>query len=145
MLIVMQFLSWSLWHEEITGNSGDAMWYWVIQLGVAGFILIGGFIGYTPRVHVALTESSLRVSQGKRSAMIHRNSMIDCRVVSALRYYRDWNRRVDRYMTHTPDDVLLIFTEQKITAIGINSDAHAILLDAMNKVSSVKTEVHNAV
>ena len=145
LLIVMQFLSWSLWHEEIASNHKIALWYWFGQLGAVGLVFFGGLIGYCPRVSIELAGSHLSVSQGQRSVKVNLDSLIDCKIVSALRYYRDWDRRAERYMTHIPDDVLLVFTEREITAIGINPDAHAELIVAINHFDSVEAEVVHAV
>ncbi|MCY4159671.1 MAG: hypothetical protein OXE92_06145 [Bacteroidetes bacterium] len=146
-LTVMQFLSWSFWHEEITGNPETMMWYWVGQLGIGGIVLVGGFLGFTPRVHVTWNGLILAVSQGRRSSKINPESITNCQIIPALRYYREWDRRVERYMTHIPDDVLLIFTESGTTAIaiGINPDAHAVLLTAIHKIEPTEVKALNAV
>ncbi len=145
VLIVMQFLVWSLWHEAITNVPAVAMWYWTCQLGSAVLVFAGGLAGYCPGVKMELTESCLSVSQGQRSAEISLDTSTRCRIVSALQYYREWDSRADRYMTRIPDDVLLVFTDQKVLAIGISSAAHAELLNAMEQSDSAKEKMPNGV
>ena len=135
--IVMQFMAWSFWHEEIQNSSRISMWYWGIQLGVAGLVFIGGFLGYCPRVRASLTESSLSVSQGRRSVELDLSTLTDCRIVSALQYYRKWDCRVEGYMAHIPEDVLLVLGERQSIAIGISPDAHARLLVEMNRLAEI--------
>ena len=145
VLIVMQFLVWSLWHEAITNDPEISTWYWICQLGSAVLVLAGGLAGYCPGVKMELTESCLSVSQGQRSAEISPNTSTRYRIVSALQYYREWDSRADRYMTRIPDDVLLVFTDQKVLAIGISSAAHAELLNAMELSDSAKEKMPNGV
>ncbi len=135
--VVMQFMAWSFWHEEIQSSPRISMWYWGIQLGLVGLVFVGGFLGYCPRVRAVLTESSLRVSQGRRSIELALDTLTDCRIIPALQYYRKWNYRVDSYMAHIPEDVLLVLGEQESIAIGIAPDAHARLLVAMNRLAEV--------
>lgn len=135
--VVMQFMAWSFWHEEIQNSSRISMWYWGIQLGLAGLVFVGGFLGYCPRVRAVLTESSISVSQGRRSVELDLDTLTDCRIVSALQYYRKWNCRAESYMAHIPEDVLLVLGEQEVIAIGIDPDAHARLLVAMNRRAEV--------
>ena len=134
---MIQFMAWSFWHEEIQNSSQISTWYWGIQLGVAGLVFVGGFLGYCPRVRASLTESSLRVSQGRRSVELGLDTLTDCRIVSALQYYRKWNYRVESYMAKIPEDVLLVLGERKSIAIGIDPDAHARLLVEMNRITEV--------
>lgn len=131
----MQFMAWSFWHEEIQNSSRISMWYWGIQSGLVGLVFVGGFLGYCPRVRAVLTGSSLRVSQGRRSVELALDTLTDCRIIPALQYYRKWNCRVESYMAHIPEDVLLVLGEQEAIAIGIAPDAHARLLVAMNRLA----------
>ena len=143
----MQFISWSLLAGEIAANSRIASWYWFGQLAIGSLILICGFLGYCPRVSVAVTEDFIRVHQGKRSIKINLASLKGCRIVPALHYYRHWRRRrdVEHFMTHVPSDVLLIFYGQGCIAIGIDSDAHSDLLVALNKPDYVEVAAPNVV
>ncbi len=135
--IVIQFMGWSFWHEEIQNSSRLSMWYWGIQLGMAGVVLFGGLMGYCPRVQAVLTESSIRAIQGRRSAELTVDTLVDYKIVSSLEYYRKWNGQVERYMAHIPDDVLLVFGEEKSIAIGIDPDVHEKLIGAMNQFTKV--------
>ena len=145
--VIVQFVSWSLLAAEITANPAMAVWYWSAQLAIGGLILIGGFLGYCPRVSVLVTESLFRICQGKRSFEIDLACLTDCRIVPALHYHRHWRRRrnVEHFITHVPPDVLLIFYGQGYIAIGIDSDAHSDLLVALNKPDSVEFTVPNVV
>ncbi len=142
---VMQFMAWSFWHEEIQNSLRISMWYWGIQLGLAALVFVGGFLGYCPRVRASLTESSLSVSQGRRSVELGLDTVTDCRIIPALQYYRKWNCRVESYMAHIPEDVLLVLGERKSIAIGIDPGAHARLLVAMNRFDSAEVVEANAV
>lgn len=146
-VVMVQFISWSLLAGEIAANSVMAIWYWSGQLAIGSLILIGGFLGYCPRVSVAVTENLFRVHQGKRSFEINLASLTGCRIVPALHYYRHWRRRgnVAHFMTHVPSDVLLIFYGQDCIAIGIDSDAHSDLLAALNKSDPVEVKAPNVV
>ena len=146
-VVIVQFISWSLLAGEIVSNSAVAMWYWFGQLAIFCLILVGGFLGYCPRVNVAVTEKLFRVRQGKQSFEINLASLTGCRIVPALHYYRHWRRRgdVEHFMTHVPSDVLLIFYGQGCIAIGIDSDAHSDLLVALNKPDSVEVAAPNVV
>lgn len=123
------------------------MWYWSVQIAVGSLILIGGFLGYCPRVNVAVTESLFWVRQDKRSFEIDLACLTGFRIVPALRYYRQWRQRgnVEHFMTHIPPDVLLIFHEQGCIAIGIDSDAHSDLLAALKKPDSAEVTAPNVV
>ncbi len=143
--IILQFMIWSLWHEEITNHSQTATWYWWVQLGTAVLIVAGGFIGYCPGVRVVFTGSSIRVSQGIRSVELDMDSVIDYSVIPALRYYRKWDGRVESYMTHIPEDVLLVHGEQEAIAIGVDSHAHALLVAALNRFKGTEVTESNAV
>lgn len=145
--VIAQFIAWSLLAAEITANPVVALWYWSVQIAVGSLILIGGFLGYCPRVNVAVTEHLFRVRQGKRSFEIDRASLTGLRIVPALHYYRQWRRRVnvEHFMTHVPPDVLLIFYGKGCIAIGIDSDAHSDLLVALNKPDSVEVTAPNVV
>ncbi len=147
VVVIVQFITWSLLAEEIAANSVIAMWYWSVQIVVGSLILIGGFLGYCPRVSVVVKESLFRVRQGKRSFEIDLAYLADCRIVPALHYYRHWRRQgnVEHFMTHVPPDVLLIYYEQGCIAIGIDSDAHSDLLVALNKPDSVEVTAPNVV
>ena len=146
-VVIAQFISWSLLAGEIAANSRIASWYWIGQLAIGSLILIGGFLGYCPRVSVAVTENLFRVHQGKRSIEINLASLKGCRVVPSLHYHRHWRRRIDveHFMTHVPSDVLLIFYGQGCIAIGIDSDAHSDLLVALNKPDYVEVAAPNVV
>ena len=140
VVVMAQFMSWSLLVAEITANPTMAMWYWAGQLAVGSLILIGGFLGYCPQVSVVVTEYLLRVRQGKRLFEINLACLTGCRIVSALHYYRHWRQKgnVKHFMAHIPSDVLLIFYGQDCIAIGIDSDAHSALFVALNKPDSVE-------
>ena len=146
-VVIVQFMSWSLLAGEIAANSAMAMWYWFGQLAIVSMILIGGFLGYCPRVNVGVTEKLFRVHQGKRSIEINVASLTGCRVVPALHYHRHWRRRedVNHFMTHVPSDVLLIFYGKGCIAIGVDPDAHSNLLVALNKPDSVEVAAPNVV
>ena len=146
-VVIVQFISWSLLAGEITANSTIANWYWSGQLAICGLIIIGGFLGYCPRLSVVVAENLFRVRQGKRSFEINLASLTGCRIVPALHYHRHWRRRgdVNNFMTHVPSDVLLIFYGQGCIAIGIDSDAHSDLLVALNKPDTVEVAAPNVV
>lgn len=146
-VVIVQFISWSLLAGEFADNSRIAMWYWFGQLALGSLILVCGFLGYCPPVNVGVTENLFRVHQGKRSIEIYLASLTGCRIVPALHYYRHWRRRgdVEHFMTHVPSDVLLIFYGQGCIAIGIDSDAHADLLVALNKPDTVEIAAPNVV
>ena len=146
-VVIVQFISWSLLAGEIAANSRIATWYWFGQLAIGSLILIGGFLGYCPRVSVAVTEDLFQVHQGKRSFEIYLARLTGCRIVPALHYYRHWRRRgdIEHFMTHVPSDVLLVFHGKGCIAIGIDSDAHSDLLAALNKPDPVKVASHNVV
>lgn len=138
--IIAQFMAWSFWHEETTNSTEVANWYWAIQLGVVVFIAVGGFLGYCPGVRVVLTGAAFHVTQGRRYAEVDLNSVIECRIISALRYYRKWDGRSESYMTHIPEDVLLVLADQRSIAVGIDPDTHAGLLSAMNRSEAVRSD-----
>ncbi len=145
--VIVQFITWSLLAAEITTNPVIAMWYWSLQIAAGSLILIGGFLGYCPRISVGVSEHLFRVRQGKRSFEIDLASLTGLRIVPALHYYRQWRRRgnVEHFMTHVPPDVLLIFYGKGCIAIGIDSDAHSDLLVALNKPDSVEVTAPNVV
>lgn len=143
--IILQFMIWSLWHEEITNHPQTAIWYWRVQLGIAVLIVAGGFIGYCPGVRVVFTGSSIRVAQGRRRVELDIDSVIDHSVIPALQYYRKWNGHVENYMTHIPKDVLLVHGEQEAIAIGVDPHAHALLAAALNRFDGTEVTESNAV
>jgi len=141
MALILQFLSWSLFHEQFSESQDLTLWFWTAQIGIACLIIFVGFIGFSPPVTVIVDESSFIVSQGQRSTEMKIDSSIYCRVISPLQYYRKWYNQVDRYMTHIPEDILLIFSDHKVTAVGINPVAHAILRSALNGSSNTNPAI----
>jgi len=130
-MIIVQFLSWSLWNESILASPRVTSWYWTWQISVMGAVFLFGMFGYSPRVKVVFKGGTLAISQGHRCTEMNLHLLKHCRIVSALEYYREWDHQADRYMTKIPEDVLLIFSDQRITAIGVRPVAHEFLFKAI--------------
>ena len=138
LVIVVKFLSWSLWNESILERPHLIRLYWTWQISVMGAVFLFGILGFRPRVKVVFKGGILQISQGHRNTEIDLNLLKHCRIVSALEYYREWDHQADRYMTRIPDDVLLIFSDQRITAIGVKPAAHEFLLKAIRMIDLVR-------
>jgi len=145
LTLILQFLSWSLFHEQLEQNQDLLMWYWNGQLGIGILVLLLGFLGFSPRVRVIVNESSIEISQGVRSIEMDLDTSPHCRIISALEYHREWGHQVEGYMTHIPEDVLLIFSEHGVIAIGINPLAHANLRSVLSRSNPINSNLRNAV
>jgi len=134
----MQFLSWSLWNESILESPYHTRSYLIWQISVVVLIFSFGILGYCPKVKVVFEGVTLKISQGDRFTETDINLLTHCRIVSALEYYREWDHKANRYMTKIPDNVLLVFSDQGISAIGVNPLAHEFLIKAIRQVMPLR-------
>lgn len=132
--MMLQFLIWGVWQHQVSSDSVATVWYWGLQLGIGSFVFIGGFVGVCPGVRIGLNQSRLSVRQGRKSVEVELDGLLECRIISASRYYRDWKYRVESYMTYIPDDVLLIRGQQSVIAVGIHPKIHAALWEAITSM-----------